>query len=122
MEFDGTARFLQGQAQKRGPLLPQRGGLHPTRGMAYGYGFARTIFKRPSVRWKVQGSSGTREFKSLCAALRASKLLKLGSRLRLNAHVNAYNVANSRSIISPTTAFGPERQQPTAALDARMFQ
>jgi hypothetical protein len=54
--------------------------------------------------------------------LRLGKNIRLGNRLSLDAHLDVYNVTNSSSVINLTTTYGPLWQQPTAVLDARMFQ
>ena len=54
--------------------------------------------------------------------LRVSRRFKFGSRYSFDASLDVYNVTNSSSVISLSETFGPTWQQPTAILDARMFQ
>jgi hypothetical protein len=57
--------------------------------------------------------------------LRFSRRFKFGTRYSLDAGLDIYNVTNSSSIISLNNTFTPGStswQQPTAVLDARMFQ
>lgn len=54
--------------------------------------------------------------------LRVSRRFKFGGRYNFDASMDIYNVTNSGSIISLNNTFGASWQQPTAILDARMFQ
>ncbi len=54
--------------------------------------------------------------------LRLTKLVKIGPKLSVDAHVDVYNVTNSSSIISLNNTYGASWQLPTAVLDARFIQ
>jgi hypothetical protein len=57
--------------------------------------------------------------------LRVSKLIRIGSRMRLDAHVDAYNVLNASSIITVVGTYGPLWTQPSglnAILEGRLIQ
>ena len=57
--------------------------------------------------------------------LRVSKLLRLGARMRLDAHLDAYNILNASSIITVVNAYGPLWTQPSglnAILEGRLIQ
>lgn len=57
--------------------------------------------------------------------LRVSKLLELGPRMPLDAHVDAYNVLNASSIITLVGTYGPLWTQPSglnAILEGRLIQ
>ena len=55
--------------------------------------------------------------------LRFSRRFKFGSRYSFDASLDVYNVTNSGSIITINNTYGTALwQQPTAILDARMFQ
>ena len=58
--------------------------------------------------------------------VRVSRRFKLGSQSTVDASLDVYNLTNSSSVISLNNAFNPATpatwQQPTAVLDARMFQ
>jgi hypothetical protein len=53
---------------------------------------------------------------------RLSRRFRFGGRYNFDASMDIYNVLNSSAIISLSNTFGPTWQQPTAVLDARMFQ
>jgi len=57
--------------------------------------------------------------------LRVSKLITLGAKTRLDAHVDAYNVLNASSIITVVSPYGPLWTQPSglnAILEGRLIQ
>jgi hypothetical protein len=54
--------------------------------------------------------------------LRVSRRFNFKSRYSVDASLDVYNVTNNSSVITLSNAFGPTWQQPTAVLDARMFQ
>ena len=54
--------------------------------------------------------------------LRVSRNFRFGPGTASDASLDVYNVTNSGSIIALSNTFGPTWQQPTAILDARMFQ
>ncbi len=54
--------------------------------------------------------------------VRFSKHFKVGARYGVDASLDVYNLTNSSSVITLVNTFGSQWQQPTAVLDARMFQ
>jgi hypothetical protein len=54
--------------------------------------------------------------------VRLGKLIRVGSRLRVQVNLDAYNVTNSSSIRSLTSTFGGNWQRPTQILDPRLIQ
>jgi hypothetical protein len=54
--------------------------------------------------------------------LRLTKLFAIGPKLRLDAHVDLYNVANTSSTVSVISTYGPLWTQPSAILDGRLIQ
>jgi hypothetical protein len=54
--------------------------------------------------------------------VRFSRTFRFGSRYSLDASLDVYNLTNNASIITLNNTYGTTWQQPTAVLDARMFQ
>ncbi len=54
--------------------------------------------------------------------LRVGKSIRLSSRIRLQANLDAYNALNSSAIKALTSTFGANWKRPTQILDPRIFQ
>ncbi|MQA31130.1 MAG: TonB-dependent receptor plug domain-containing protein [Luteitalea sp.] len=54
--------------------------------------------------------------------LRVSKVVRVGTRVRLQANLDLYNVLNSHSILAVNNTFGSQWRRPTSILDARLVQ
>jgi hypothetical protein len=54
--------------------------------------------------------------------LRAGKVFKLTSKMRLQANIDAYNLFNASSVRGVTSTFGANWQRPTQILDPRLVQ
>jgi hypothetical protein len=53
--------------------------------------------------------------------LRLGKMFELGSKARLQANLDAYNVFNANPVLALISAYGPRWQRPTTFLDGRLF-
>jgi len=54
--------------------------------------------------------------------VRLTKFVRVASKIRLQANVDAYNVLNASAVALIRTAYGPQWRQPTSILEGRLIQ
>ena len=54
--------------------------------------------------------------------LRLTKIFRVGSRARIQANLDAYNVLNASSVLSVVNTYGDRWARPTQILEGRLFQ